>query len=110
MVFIGQTNALLVELADIPSSEPGTMESGRKRPTAAAWRAAATVAVSTPVSVALPAPAPADRRIFLAGVRRLAGCMVLTTYDLDLSVRIGFANCVRFFNPLFFNIGGNDGS
>ena len=53
VVFIDQTIALLVQFAEIPPIEPGTMETGRKMTTAAAWRAAATAA--------LPVPAPADR-------------------------------------------------
>ena len=52
VVFIGQTLALIVKLAEIPPIEPGTMETGRTMTTAAAWRAAATAA--------LPAPVPAD--------------------------------------------------
>ena len=47
---------------------------------------------------------------FLTSVRRVVMCMVLTSYRLDLSVHICCAKCVRFFNPLLFNIGGNDGT
>jgi hypothetical protein len=53
VVFIDQIIALLVVLAETPPIEPGTMETGRKMTTAAAWHSAAMAA--------LPAPVPVDR-------------------------------------------------
>jgi hypothetical protein len=49
VVFIDQIIALLVVLAEISPIEPGTMETGRKMTTAAAWRASATAALPVPV-------------------------------------------------------------
>jgi len=75
VIFHWQNQSFAGRMAEIPSIEPGTMETGREMTIAAAWRAAARVALSAGVL--------AEGRIFLAGVRGVACCMVLTIYGLD---------------------------